>query len=278
MWKIYFIFIFLGSLLFQAYAGQCDILQKLSDDNLDPRLEKLTRILHEQERVASKIKSVDEQYLKTVANLWPQHKLDKILTPSSIYKEPITQYPLMTKAEFLTSLKRKKVSQEIAEILVLVDVNFRGHSGDIYTGQIVVHKYQQGSIRRIFKRIILETDFRMTSVIPLSRFDWDQTMRFNNSGGFDWRLVKNSLEVTDHLWGGAVDINPLINPWLKNGTANYYYDSKVRGTLLKSSAVVKIFKEEGWKWGGDWEHSKDWQHFYRPEIPLQSHGKKEVKE
>jgi hypothetical protein len=41
---------------------------------------------------------------------------------------------------------------------------------------------------------------------------------------------------------------------------------------------VKIFKEEGWKWGWDWENSKDWQHFYYPDITLKYFGKKEVPE
>jgi len=40
--------------------------------------------------------------------------------------------------------------------------------------------------------------------------------------------------------------------------------------------VVNIFKKEGWKWGGDWKHSKDWMHFFRPEIPFKYYGKIEV--
>ena len=39
-----------------------------------------------------------------------------------------------------------------------------------------------------------------------------------------------------------------------------------------------VCKFHGWKWGGDWNLSKDWQHFYRPDIPLKYFGKPEVPE
>jgi peptidoglycan LD-endopeptidase CwlK len=113
-----------------------------------------------------------------------------------------------------------------------------------------------------------ETDFPFTGVIPINLFSWNHSMRFNNSAAFDWRLVSNSSEVSDHSFDAAIDVNPLINPWMKKGARNRNYDPKRKGTLDAASAVAKIFKEEGWKWGGDWKHSKDWQHFYRPEIPV----------
>jgi hypothetical protein len=41
---------------------------------------------------------------------------------------------------------------------------------------------------------------------------------------------------------------------------------------------VRIFKEEWWEWGWDWENSKDWQHFYHQGTSLKYFGKKEVPE
>jgi hypothetical protein len=34
-----------------------------------------------------------------------------------------------------------------------------------------------------------------------------------------------------------------------------------KAILLKDSKAVKIFKELGWRWGGDWRYIKDYQHF-----------------
>ena len=36
-----------------------------------------------------------------------------------------------------------------------------------------------------------------------------------------------------------------------------------KGTILKDSLVVNVFKDEGWKWGGNWKRTKDYQHFYK---------------
>jgi hypothetical protein len=100
----------------------------------------------------------------------------------------------------------------------------------------------------------------------------------NNSSGFNWRLVGGSDEVSDHAFGPAIDINPFLNPWVKGTAEHDRYNIEHLGTLTEDSKVVKIFKKHGWAWGGDWEDSKDWQHFYRPEITYNHLGKVEVKE
>ena len=112
-------------------------------------------------------------------------------------------------------------------------------------------------------------------------FNWNSSSKYNNSGAFDWRLVLNSDEISDHSFGAAIDINPVLNPWVREGSINspnFPYDKNKRGTLHANSDVVKIFKEEGWRWGGDWKNSKDWMHFYRPEIAYKYYGKVEVEE
>jgi hypothetical protein len=186
------------------------------------------------------------------------------------------------KAAKALELKAKGVPPEIAKRLALVKVKYRGYDGKTYTGQIVVHESMAASITRIFERILTETNFPIHSVIPVSdkQYGWsDQTsVKGNNSSGFNYRLVSGSHEVSDHTFGSAIDINPLINPWVKAGTKNRNYDPAKEGTLHSFSKVVKIFKKEGWKWGGDWKNSKDWQHFYRPEIPQREFGKHEVPE
>ncbi len=237
---------------------------------IDPRLGKLISILR---KVANEEKT---RAMQTVLSLWPQYTLEEIRDNPSIYKKSITAPPLMTSAEFINSLKSKNVPQEIIDNLALLDIEYRGFNSKIYHGQIIIHKDLKHSISKIFDRILLETDFPLTSVIPISMFDWNSSAKFNNSGAFDWRFVSNSDEVSEHAFGAAIDINPLINPWVREGSINPRYNINSRGTLHPNSDVVKIFKEEGWKWGGDWKNSKDWQHFYCPEIPYKYFGKEEA--
>jgi len=228
--------------------------------------------------ILRKLENEETQINKEVLKLWPSRTPKEISEDPLFYEKPITQPPSMTQEEFLNSLKDKKVPQEIIEALVLVDVDYRGFNNEIYKGQVVIHKDLESSITEVFRRILSETNFLMTSVSPLSMFNWNSSAKNNNSGAFDPRLIANSDEISDHAFGAAIDINPLLNPWVQEDSENSFYNPNKKGTLEAYSKVVKIFEEEGWKWGGNWKNSKDWQHFYRPEIPYKYYGKKEVKE
>ncbi|MFC1753234.1 M15 family metallopeptidase [Thermoproteota archaeon] len=240
---------------------------------MDPRLERLAIILRQSLK--------DSKQDGTVLNLWPSYTLKEVLKNPLFYEQPITQPPTMDSHQFLESLKRKNVPQEIIDQISLINIDYRGFDNKIYQGQIIIHNDLVSSIIRIFKRILSETDFPMTSVFPISMFNWNRSSRLNNCGGFDWRFVKDSDEISDHSFGAAIDINPVLNPWVRKGLPNspdHPHDPNKRGTLRADSDVVKIFKEEGWKWGGDWKDSQDWMHFHRPELPYKYYGKVEIKE
>lgn len=241
---------------------------------MDARLAKLEMILKDSlESSGLKQKQADNN---SVLNLWPSLTLKEVLENPLFYEQPITQPPTMNSYQFLESLKSKGVPQEIIDKISLVNIYYRGFDNKLYHGQIIIHKDLVSSIKNIFKRIVSETNFPMTSVFPISMFNWNSSSRLNNSGAFDWRFVKNSDEISDHSFGAAIDINPVLNPWVRKGLPNFPYNQNKRGTLYYNSDVVKIFKDEGWKWGGDWKKSKDWMHFYRPDIPYKYYGKVEV--
>ena len=68
---------------------------------------------------------------------------------------------------------------------------------------------------------------------------------------------------SEHAAGVAIDLNPRYNPHYKDGenvpnmhigTENDLY------TIKEDSELVRIFREYGWKWGGDWK-TRDYMHF-----------------
>ena len=256
---------------------------------IDSRLKKLAIILKESIKL-SEVKQTQAEN-SSVSILWSPHTIDEVLKNHLFYEQPITPPSTMNSDQFLNFLKNKNVPQEIIDKIALINIDYRGFNDQIYPGQIIIHKDLVHSIRKIFKRILLETKFPLTSLFPISMFNENSPSKVNNSGAFEWRFVFNSDEISDHSFGAAIDLNPLINSWkevhsikfhkdprVRKNSVKFCYDSKRRGTLRANSDVVKIFKEEGWKWGGDWENSKDWMHFYRPEIPYKYYGKIEVKE
>ena len=103
--------------------------------------------------------------------------------------------------------------------------------------------------------------------------DDERAMRDNNSSSFNFRFISHTHTVSKHGKGLAVDINTLYNPYhkhLKNGkevvepaTARPYLDRSKHHTYMirKGDLCYRLFKEKGFRWGGDWKHSKDYQHF-----------------
>lgn len=246
----------------------------------DPRLQKLTtQLLNSAKREKTGILKIPSEYHQTLQKLWPQHDLKFILSNPGIYKEAINDFPLMTQAQVTASLREKEVPEEILATMRVVNIVHRGFDGELHPGQLVVHQDAEKSTIEIFK-VLEDRDFPITSVRLVNLYDWSDklSVKMNNSSGFNWRLVGGSDEVSDHAFGSAIDINPWLNPWVKGGTVNDRYDVNRGGTITADSDIVKVFKKHGWAWGGDWKRSKDWQHFYRPEIPLNHFGKVEVPE
>lgn len=244
----------------------------------DPRLKELSNSIIE---ISNETKVESKKIiLSTVQELWLESTVEKIENDPLFYEKEVATVPRLTLVQFKESLKKRNVPQEIIENLSLVDVDYRGFNDVIYHGQIIIHKDLVSSISNIFRRILLETKFPITSLIPVSMFNWSDpnSMKYNNTSAFNWRKVAGSDEVSDHAIGCAIDINPLQGPWEKNVKDAPKRDTSIRGLIHPDSKVVEIFKSNGWKWGGDWKYSKDWQHFYRPEIFFKYFGKHEADE
>jgi peptidoglycan LD-endopeptidase CwlK len=153
----------------------------------------------------------------------------------------------------------------IKEMLVLTDVLYYSFDGKLHKGQLLINSSLEKDIQEIFE-FIREIRFPVAKVIPVSEFQWDDTssMLANNTSAFNYRHIKGMRSLSSHSTGRAIDINPLLNPQIRDGI--YYpegavYDPSVPGTLTRESPVVEMFKRKGWRWGGSWRSTKDYQHF-----------------
>ncbi|WP_242826839.1 M15 family metallopeptidase [Butyrivibrio sp. NC3005] len=100
-------------------------------------------------------------------------------------------------------------------------------------------------------------------------------MLIDNTSCFNYRVIQGTKKLSKHSLGLAIDINPHENPYAKvnkNGSLTIFKkelyeknslkkrDSKAHA-ITKNDLVYKAFKNNGFKWGGNWRTVKDFQHF-----------------
>lgn len=89
---------------------------------------------------------------------------------------------------------------------------------------------------------------------------------FPISGGYNYRVIQDTGRLSPHAYAIAIDLN-------RNNSDYWKWVDKSKGSKRIEEypkELVKIFEDNGFIWGGKWEHF-DILHFeYRPEIILKS--------
>jgi hypothetical protein len=143
-------------------------------------------------------------------------------------------------------------------------------AGESVVGELVVHADAAGAIVEAFRQLY-EQRFPIARMELVDVYGGDDqaSMRANNTSAFNCREIDGRPGVwSQHSYGRAVDVNPLVNPWVRGGQVDPpegapYADrgARVPGGLYAGDPAIDAFASVGWKWGGDWSGSKDYQHF-----------------
>ena len=143
-------------------------------------------------------------------------------------------------------------------------------TGQAVTGMLVLHRDHVEAVVTVFGALF-DAGFPVHSMQPITEFDGDDnlSMAANNTSAFNCRKI-DGLPGTwsRHAYGGAIDINPLVNPWVRGARVDppegeRYVDRTldIAGLIVAGDVVTTAFAEVGWGWGGDWTSAKDYQHF-----------------
>jgi len=156
--------------------------------------------------------------------------------------------------------------------LALLRIPYRDFEGRTQVGPMIVAKKVASKVAAIFQEIYDSGAFRIYRVGLVDDYggDDDQSIAANNTSGFNCRTTEGG-GVSQHAFGLAIDINPVQNPYVAHGVtepeAGKAYDAPEKrhpgmiGVIVKGDVVYKAFAKRGWRWGGEWAHSKDYQHF-----------------
>lgn len=102
-------------------------------------------------------------------------------------------------------------------------------------GWLTCHRLVAESLKRIFTSILYA--YGSGEAVSEARLD-----RFG--GCYEFRRTTGTNRLSPHAFGAAIDLDPEVNvlgkPW----------DPEAR---MMPRQVVRIFMEEGWRWGGDFD-------------------------
>ena len=155
--------------------------------------------------------------------------------------------------------------------LLYIDFN-----GEEQAGELICNKAIAQDMVEIFYELY-RNDYRIERIRLVDEYDGDDTLSMldNNTSCFNYRVVDGTTTLSKHALGCAIDINPFYNPYIvfnKNGSGETYISPKGSEIYADRSQdfpykidendlCYKLFTSRGFTWGGNWNSTKDYQHF-----------------
>jgi hypothetical protein len=153
-----------------------------------------------------------------------------------------------------------------------VRLAYWGFDGRRHLGALVVRDRVTRDVTAVF-RVLYRARFPIRRIEPVDRYRGsdDASMAADNTSGFNCRaaVASGPKRWSEHAYGEAIDVNPVENPYLQGGRvlppagAAFVDRRPRRGMAVSGGTLVEAFASVGWRWGGNWTGSRDYQHFSR---------------
>lgn len=149
---------------------------------------------------------------------------------------------------------------------------------EIQKGELVAHKSVVDDLVAIFEQLFA-VKFPITSIRFVDEFAGSdlKSMQANNTNMFYARKVAGATRWSNHSFGCAIDINPLLNPYSsgeyftpREGQAFLNRSLNLPGMITHDSYIYELFTQRGWQWGGECFYQRDKtidRHHFQKIIP-----------
>jgi hypothetical protein len=152
-----------------------------------------------------------------------------------------------------------------------VRLTYWGFDHRVHTGALVANQDAVGPLVRVFSRLYAAR-FPIRRLRPIDAYGGkdERSLAADNTAAFNCRYVvgPGPRRWSVHAYGEAIDVNPVENPYLEGGRIHphagraYLDRSNLRpGMAVRGGVLVNAFAAVGWRWGGRWTGSPDYQHF-----------------
>lgn len=162
------------------------------------------------------------------------------------------------------------------EELAYVHVLHYDFNGEVAGGELICNQKIAQDLVEIFYELYL-AEYQIEKITLVENYDGDDnaSMADNNTSCFNYRVVDGTDNLSRHALGLAIDINPLYNPYVrytKEGgqiilpEEGEDYADRTKSFPYKIDAsdfCYQVFLSHGFTWGGNWNSSKDYQHFQK---------------
>jgi len=149
----------------------------------------------------------------------------------------------------------------------------RNAADSVCQGELVCHKAIADDLADIFRQLY-DAHYPIERIRLIDDYDADdeRSMSDNNSSCFCFRNVDGTKSLSKHARGLAVDINTRYNPYVRRRNGRLHvspdngrpYADRSKTFIYKiekDDLLYRLFTEHGFRWGGNWNTMKDYQHF-----------------
>lgn len=103
--------------------------------------------------------------------------------------------------------------------LRLVTLSYWRFDQAVHRGEMVVHHQVAPDVLDVFEMLFrARFPIRRMVLIDVYRGDDDLSMAANNTSAFNCRAVTGGTAFSEHSYGWAIDVNPLLNPYVAGAT------------------------------------------------------------
>ena len=157
--------------------------------------------------------------------------------------------------------------------LAYLKVKHYDFEGKVAEGELICGKTVAKELLGIFYELYqAEYPIEKIRLVDVYDADDERSMTDNNSSCFNYRVIADTDVISMHGLGRAVDVNPLYNPYIVGdkvmpaaGAPYADRSNDFEHKIDEDDVCYKIFTSHGWRWGGHWTNTKDYQHFYKPD-------------
>lgn len=205
----------------------------------------------------------------------------RVTYTDGFYYEPLSDHlrRYITGVSYPAAPENTEDSQELAityddlRYLHILHYDFEGNPAE---GELICNQAIAQDLVEIFYELY-RNEYQLEKVRLIDEYDGDDTasMEDNNTSCFNYRVVEGTTSLSKHALGLAIDINPFYNPYVtyesdgsqkvSPAAALDYADRSAHFPykIDESDLCYKLFTEHGFTWGGNWNSSKDYQHFQK---------------